>query len=1349
MLAKVICHIILHLICLSVFGQINTPRIKYFSLENGMSQVSANDMLMDDSGFIWIATADGLNRFDGTVFKHYKNVQKDHTTISGNFITKMAKSKNGNIWIGTNGNGLNCYNPLKDKFSKIKLAGKLNNEIVTDVINNDNDIWVTTLNYGLFHIHVDYEGSTKQYFKNSRLTAIYIDNKGLTWIGTLDGNVKCFKGSPENMISEFEIDGNIRTFSEKGDHLLIGSYEGFYIYNLKTKTLINHELEKSGNFKTMHVVDFLYENDDSVWIASGRGLYLFNLIDLKILQKIEYSETKNTGLSNNTVQSLLKISDNLLLVGTANGLNLLDFNPPCFNNISKNKQGKHVLNDNVIFSIYKDKYLWIGTTDGGLNLITEHKIYYFIDNQNDSKTIAGSVVRAIVHDKNNNRLWMGTTRGLSMIDLKTFNPEKPLFKKFYHNSNNQNSINSDFIMDLELDKHNNLWGATFEQGIFKLEYHSDDTYKIKRYFNDSKNTNSLVNNATQTIAVDLNNNIWIGTQGGLSKIEFQNNSYNKPIFTNFKRDANLANSLSHNSINDILIDTKQVIWLGTRNGLSKLNKDGSFTTWFAQHQFPNALVYSLQDDLEGNLWMGTNDGIVKFDVNLQRFSNYGITDNIQGEEFDVHARFRDDKGTIFLGGIDGLTYFNPKDLESIDKSQELYFSQLRVKDNIIKPTDISQNYLKNTIEKTSQISFDYNQFPFYLTYASLDFRLDKNVQYAYKLLPLDKEWNFLKDTEIQFLNLPSGEYNLQVNGFSRGKEWISKPLEIELHINPPWWFTKVAFIGYLLLLVLITYWVYKFVVSRKLAVAESERLREIDQLKNSLYTNITHEFRTPLTVILGMVDDLKVKAKKITFNESQKRLEMIKRNSENLLKLVNEMLDLTRLENAEIKLHLEQLDIISYAKYIFESFESLANDKDINYTFYSEADVLIMDVDKDKFRAIMTNLLMNAIKFTPQKGKIIVHLNTLNHANEKHLKIKIVDTGIGLSEDDIPNIFGKFYQVDASSSRNHEGTGIGLALTKQLIVLMHGSIKVKSKLNLGSEFIVWLPVTNNSKISTSKKAENKPTLNFNKPKEELITSQNLSFEDTNQSIALIIEDNPDVAYFVKTCIEGKYEVIHAKNGVIGIEMALKYVPDIIICDVMMPEKDGFEVCSILKSEVITDHIPIIILTAKSSDKDRIEGLSRGADAYLIKPFNKTELLIRLDQLVALRNKMITKFSKEDFKEFINRKDKNPEALFIKKVIEFVTESLDDSEFGATQLANKMHLSESQIYRKIKAITNRSTSIFIRSIRLNKAKLILQTTDKTISQVAYEVGFNDPSWFSRAFKEEFGKTPSEIQGKDLD
>ncbi len=1334
---------VLFLFCNLNFAQTNKPNIKQYSLEDGLSKTNIFALLKDSSGFIWIGTSGGLNRFDGHQFRHFKPNAEDTTSISGNYINKLLEDKNGNIWIGTL-DGLDVYDPETEIFNKISLKTTKNESVTSLEIEENGTIWVGTRNTGIHRLLPLGQNKFEQdnFLSTTTITSLFIDSQKQLWVGGFEGAIFKIDLTKENPVPkplDLNIQGRVKAFYKTEKKVLIGTEAGFYIYDLSTKNVKNINLNQQGQSRAKDLTEFLDAGSSTVWIGTGSGLFLFDWKDEKVLNKIEYNENDINGLSNNRVFSLLQLTKNQIFVGTNSNLNLIDYNNPYFKNISKNKKGEHVLNSNFTPTILKDeKYTWVGT-EGGLNLITNNRTYYFKEDQTNQHGITGNEVREILKDTKNQRLWIATTRGLNMIDLTTFDPDLPIFKTFTYDSKNTNSISNDFLKSITLDNENNVWGATFGQGIFRLQLSSDNKTSIVRFKNDKNDPNSLINNFVEKIIADTDNIIWAGTQGGLSRLSFTDNSLKKPIFSNTTVLENSRNSAASRPsiILDITIDSKGNRWFASTYGLNLYLGNNKFKTWTNQQINLDGLIFSLQHDDNDNLWMGTTTGIIGFNPITEDFKIYGIEDGIQNNDFILHAKFKDKTGTIYLGGKGGLTYFHPKDLETIDHSEPLYFSQLRVKDEVVKTTNASKPWLTSAINKTKNLQFKNDEFPFYLDFSSIDYRLNKDVSFAYKLLPTDTEWNVLKDSEIQFLYLPSGDYTLQVNGFSRGEEWDQAPLEMNLEILPPWWTTWWAYLIYVGLAVTFAYSFYRFQLSKRLAVAEGLRLKEVNQLKNSLYTNITHEFRTPLTVILGMTDSLESELRTKTNQPIKNAVEMIRRNGRNLLSLVNEMLDLSKLESGHMEKNLVQINVVPFIKYLGESFHSFAQEDDIHFTVYSEIDELMMDVDSKKLSTIISNLLSNAIKFTPPLGKIILHVQ---NENDTILVIKVTDTGMGITKEELPHIFNRFYQADATVTRKRDGTGIGLSLTKELVDLLGGRISVLSTPAEGSVFKVELPITQNAPKTSIESLK----LSHQSASEIAVSEfREKAPKDEELPLVLIIEDNKDVAYYLNQCLRGRYKTIHAINGIVGLEMAFEHIPDIIISDVMMPGKDGYEVCSMLKEDERTDHIPIVLLTAKVTTKDRVFGLTQGADAYLAKPFIKEELFARLEQLLFLRKKLITKFQQGQVFKVLAKQPKNAETKFIAKAIELIHDELDNSTFGVSELSLKLGLSESQVYRKLKAITGKSTAVFIRTIRLETAKEQLQDTDKTVSEIAYAVGFNDPSWFSRAFKEEFGFTPSDI------
>ena len=534
------------------------------------------------------------------------------------------------------------------------------------------------------------------------------------------------------------------------------------------------------------------------------------------------------------------------------------------------------------------------------------------------------------------------------------------------------------------------------------------------------------------------------------------------------------------------------------------------------------------------------------------------------------------------------------------------------------------------------------------------------------------------------------------------------------------------------------YWVYTFLLRRKLAQAEVIRLQDLDQVKTRIYTNLTHEFRTPLTVISGIADHI---LSQPSMENLRDGLPMIKRNSAQLLRLINQILDLSKLESGRLSAKMIHDDILGYLKYLTESFHSFADSKDIRLHLLPGIEELHMDFDPEKIQAIFSNLVGNAVKFTPPGGNIYIKIEKSKSGEMgDFLEIKVKDTGKGISSEHLPYIFDRFYQVDNSSTRSDEGTGIGLALTKELVHLMSGTIEANSQLGRGSEFTLRLPIKNEAPKGNASEFAIDSIPNV----KDLVEASGFGTEedyDESLPMALLIEDNEDVLSYLELCLQGKYRIQKARNGLQGIQLSIEMIPDIIVSDVMMPEKDGYEVVERLKKDERTSHIPIILLTAKADLDSRLEGLERGADAYLSKPFEKKELEVRLRKLIEVRQKLTARYVTLDPVGTPETPAEKQEDAFLKKLRSLVEANLESEEFGIGELCKELAVSRTQLHRKLKALTNKSTSQVIRTIRMQEAKKLLLNSSLNISEIGYAVGYGNPSHFTQEFTKEFGEAPS--------
>ncbi len=1319
----------------------------HYGLEQGLSQESVQCFIKDSDGFLWIGTQDGLNRFDGNAFETFFHDSENKYTISGNNIIHLLEN-NKTIWINTKNKGICYYDKDTDVFYTLNNSYKF----CTGLTKIDkNTIYASFLKEGILKItkkgkEIRISKLEIPILKNKRITSISKINGSFFYIGTKNGEIYVLNFENISSVKKinFENSNAITSFFNLETKLWVGTESGLYLFDKQNNK--NNFIRISATIKSPSINEIVIQ-DNTFYIATDNGLVAasdFNYRTNKFRAIKNYKGDANNlnSITSNRVYSVL-FDKNKLWIGT-NKLDVLSLDEAVFKNYTT--KTKIALNNNHIYSIYKlENYLLIGTRKG-LNCIDNLGNSTMITKENTNNQLAYNVIRGICKDDKNN-LWLATTKGVSILNLENFDPKTPVITTIYNDPNDPKSLSHNKTRSVYLDKNNQIWICTYGGGINRFTGDLEKgIFTFQRFTHQDLDKNSISSDYTFSILQDFDANYWIATENGLNKLVLDN-TYEHAKITTYKSSLN-KNSLHTNGVLTSFLDSDNELWIGTDDGLHLFHpKTNEFTYFGKKEGLSNTVIYSILEDRDKKLWLATNAGLFQFNKKDASFVNFSKKDGLKSTEFNLGAKYNDNN-ILYFGGTKGVDYFNPNKIKNLYKEGNLKFTTLKIKGEKINPI-IDDNILQQSITKSNQINLKYNQFPTSISFTDFDFNPVKNNDFLYKLIPNDENWNSLGNKkEIHLLNLFAGNYTIQVQGKTKNSIWNKKPLEIKLSVSPPWYYSTLAILFYTLLVLGGVYLFYRFQLQRKLELQEVNRLREINSLKTKLYTNITHEFRTPITVILGMAESIKERVKQTKIDIANP-IEMIERNSKSLLSLVNQILDLSKLEKGKLNLNLEQSNIIIHLKYLTESFHSYAKEKNIDLIFYNEIDEVIMDFDKNKITQILSNLISNAIKFCNENDKIVVHVKQKIKKDQAYLIIKVKDSGIGISSENLPFIFDRFYQAENNENNKYDGTGIGLALTKELVKLMDGEIQVKSELNKGTRLTILLPIKNEAPIESEKNVE-KPKSSTKKIKQ--ITEFNL---DIDLPICLIVEDNDDVATYIKMCLSEKYQILYANNGMLGVELALKHIPDIIVSDIMMPEKNGFELCQEIKEDIKTNHIPVILLTAKTAEDDKLSGLKLGADAYLTKPFNKEELLIRMERLIAIRKTLQLKYkdisSLEISQKEIQKKENCQENMainddFIINIIKIVNENIENEKFNAAALSRELFLSESQLYRKLKALTNTSTAIFIRKIRLKRAKELLETTELSSAEICYKTGFANPSWFSKTFKSEFGYSPNDKRHK---
>ena len=1200
-----------------LFPQTDAGIIEHFSIENGLSQNTIWCILQDRDGFLWLGTNDGLDKYDGYNFIIYRHNPNNSESISGNRIYSMCEDTSGNLWIGTYGGGLNFYDINKDKFihyvndpgDKQSLSG---NEITTVFEDKHGTLWVGTdgegidgfdrTNHNFFHFKNNPENTSS--LSDNKVLSIAEDNFGNLWVGTrngglnlLDRNKKTFRhfihdSANDNSLSDNEV---LSLYVDNSQTLWIGTGKGGldkYDYNSNSFIKYKFQPENHLSLGSNRIYSIYQDHSGTLWVGTiGGGLNKFNKAEGIFTRYVHKSDDPNS-ISGNSIFSIYEDKSGILWAGTYNdGLNrIIDYgkeNFMCYKHIPDNPNS---LSDNNIYSVFEDneKKVWIGTGNGVNEFDAAKK--QFIKFLPDNSLISSGEILAIYKDSED-ILWLSIyEKGLIGITKNN------RIIRYQKEEGSSNCLSSNKIFALYEDHSNNLWIGTDGGGLDKLD---KQRKFFTHYLNNPTDKTSLGSNRVFTIFEDRAQNLWVGTDGGGLNLFNKSNGN----FIRYLHQADNPGSISSNSILSICEDTNSNLWLGTYGGgLDKFDAaTKQFINFSMEDGMPNDVVYGILEDLYDNLWLSTNNGLSKFNIKTKSFRNYDVKDGLQGNEFNQGAYFKNKNGKMFFGGTYGLNIFYPNNITDND-----YVPQIAITDFELsyKPvpigldTSLHRIILQNSISRTDSIFLEHNDNTITFEFSALDFHRPQKNKYKYILYGFDKEWH-TTDARRRFAtytNLDPGNYTFRVKGSNNDEIWNNKGKILTIIINPPWWATWWAYSIYGILFITVFGSTSRFYLNRqklkeelRLEQQHAKKLAEVDKMKSHFFTNISHEFRTPLTLILGPSENIMNNSLDIN---AKNQAETIRKNAGRLLRLINQLLDLSKLDEKKLKLQAKEGNIVSFIKGIVMSFEAFAERKDLSLKINSQKNEIEIYFDRNKMENVFTNLLSNAIKFTPKGGKVEIKII---EKDDDIIEISIKDTGIGIPEKELPKLFDRFYQVDSSQTREYEGSGLGLSLTKELIELHHGTIKVKSKASNPAlkkpgwtELIIELPrgkyhlnedeiLDANDLKAESGNVDLDDGYFHSKSQKEVIADDN----ENQKTIILVVEDNRELREYIRDFLNEEFVVEEAFNGEQGIRKAENVCPDLIISDIMMPKMDGNQMAEVLKNNELTSHIPIIFLTAKA------------------------------------------------------------------------------------------------------------------------------------------------------------------------
>ncbi|KJD33596.1 histidine kinase [Tamlana nanhaiensis] len=1282
------------LISIAVFGQNQTQQMAFqqLNVEQGLSQNSVISIAQDSIGYMWFATQDGLNKYNGRDFKYYNKQFEDITRASFSNLGEIYIDTQNRLWIITHSGNLELYQPQTDNFKPIKLNFKAST-VFQDAQKN---LFIGTYNNGLFKIDAKTK-DTIQIFKNDDTSKTVYELASFNNKVFVATSGALFQVSKSNTYQSISVASNKNVnFSalaqDNNQTIWLGSFGNGLFYQPK-----GHSVFKPFNHinlpKNLNIEDLLIDSKNNLWLVTyGHGAYYINL---KTHSVTNFKANKNNpfALHYNDILCLYQDITGLIWFGTdGTGASFYDQHLIKFNMLTNNQVSNEV-NVDMVRSLTTDKNenLWIGTSGKGLTYFDQNIKQYKTLTTNNSNIASNRVISLNYYDDD---LWVGH-QGYGLNTKKTSGGFK-----FY------NDLSDYTIWKIIPETKHRRWLATERHGLVLFD-------KIEGVLKSYNANNSVLKENNIRTAIQENDSIfWLGAENtGVYKLNIKTDNIDKI-------------EVLHDKIKSLYV-ADNLLWVGTLgSGLKKYNiKTKNVDSYGKAEGLPNQVVYGILPDNQNNLWLSTNNGLCKFNpVNIS-FESFTTFDGLQNAEFNTGAYYKGKNGVLYFGGLDGVNWFSPELLTYNTVKPKTIISNFEV---------FSQNYSMH-----SNTTLNYNENTVTFTFSSLHFSQPERNLFKYRLLNYDKDWVNSKSVNFaHYTNLAPGNYTFQVISSNYDGVWNNQPASYTFTILKPWYFTNGMKLFYALLVLLILFGVYRYLRFRwqiktqlQLEHAETERLKKLDEFKTKLYTNISHEFRTPLTLILGPLENQLANQK--LPEQDKNELQLIKQNANRLLGLVNQMVDLSIIDSGQAQLKVKAGNLNVLLQQILAAFSYKASEKGIKI----ESKIHNLEnawFDTDVIEKISSNLLSNAIKYAPEQSKIVLNANRQNEA----MVFSITNTNKDILRTDLGKLFQRFYQDNEAS----EGVGVGLALVKELVSLSHGSIIANSIAQDKIQFNVTLPITK-AAFKTSEIIEDN---NIPSVAPDLEIFRNENSENSNM---LIVEDEPEIRKFIVSIFKTNYNIIEASNGKIGIEQALKHQPDIIISDIMMPETNGIALCNTLKYNELTSHIPIILLTAKVGDKNEMEGLKTGADAYITKPFNSEKLKLRVEKLIENRKTLQNHFLNNFSMVPAHIKVTSTESEFLKRLKQVVDECLTEPDFTAEAFANQMQMSRTQLHRKLKAVVGLSASEFIRNQRLQLAVNILKKhPDVSVSEIAYQVGFNTPSYFIKCFKAVYKCTPNEFSSK---
>ena len=1298
----------------------------------------------DNDGYMWFGTKDGLCRFDGYDVKVFRSSAFTPGILTNNEIQCIAEDKNQRIWVGTF-EGINIIDKRNFTIKALDNEFVKKERINSIICDKDGYIWVGTSTVGIIRINpetLEFErystdSNSKYKIQGNNITNLYQDRNNRIWISSWRKGLSYIDLNKKKVVHTGSVGANdnpFRVFQDKDGLFWICTWgDGIFTMKVDTngKTYIS-PIYVNGGITLDNIVYSITQDDKYglIWLVTFRGMNLIEKLADGTCRLVDTESLFQAGTSRLFHEINKDQHGNIWLGSVGDGLYKLDFNKQPIRN--------YPLSDITYKLNLQSNVTKIVETSPGNVYVAINRIGIFyldmktgaVNRPADPKLRSLSSISSILYEPLRAEIWI-SDEGEAAIHVFKESAKGELAFIRTMTLNNTSHADDFSITSTHEDTQHNVWIGT-DQGLF-----------VKQMDKPMRLVSSRLN-MINAIEEDHNHNIWVGTEkeGAFVLKGKQMTPEAVPLMIkNYK-------SLS---VQSICATRRGQIYIGTKEGCIYLynEKEHTAVDISGQYAITDEGILDIVEDNNGILWISTIKKIIRFSPQNQTAIYYSTADGMLVSSFFKGARTKTSNGTILFGGNKGVCAFTPGTQAKIaEKSHKVSITDILVENKSIFEDDEEMFHFDS---EDNKVTLKYSENNLNIEFSALDYTAAGKIQYAYRLLGVDKKWNYVSNNrrDVNYANLPSGNYTFQVKASDENGNWGNQVTSLEVQILPPLYLSWWAYLIYLILAFVAAYFTSRILINRlklrnelKISLIEKEKSEELTQIKLRYFTNISHELLTPLTIIMLQIESMR---KKNIGDASQ--FDIMKENVIRLKRLIQQILIFRKTESGNMKLRIRENDIVAFVNNICKSnFKPLVNQKKIKFNVNVEPESYLAYFDPDKLDKIIYNLLSNAFKHTPNGGEIMVKVVFLQRGDIHYMRLSVSDTGEGIAEQDIPHIFKRFYI--SSSSDQSQSHGIGLALTNDLIEMHKGTISVKSQLGEGAVFTIEIPVSKEI-YSEEDLAEDEIVPADIPDMQDAIVAESEQetepvTEEHEDSTILIVEDNKELQDLIVNNFAGKYNVLTADNGVKALEVLNDHEIDLIITDVMMPEMDGLTFCKMVKNDIATSHINVLVLTAKNSTEDRIEAYNAGADSYIAKPFELSVLNARTRNLVRKRQQKTETFQKNQDINISAMEYGSIDELFLKQAVKIVENKLADETFDFDQFAVDMATSKSTLHRKLKSLTGLSPGEFIRNIRLKHAALMLTKNSGNISEIAFAVGFNDPKYFSRCFKIEFGLTPREYQ-----